>query len=203
MKLKTAILAAALFAELVALSRGANAATAYYVSASSVYVRSQPGEYVMGRLYYGQRMDIQHIDSNGWAYGYAYGHVNRCVWAQFRENGNTNFWTHGTTVADRCRNSNKYLSQPEFTNGEIWGRGTSDGVFYTLPRATNMWDNWVWGGRWGNHSYRGVSPAGSLWKIRYTTNDGAGVMARPCSRNANGGVTCYHDWMFIQRSSIN
>src|ERR1043166_467820 len=179
MKLKTAILAAALFAELVALSRGANAATAYYVSASSVYVRSQPGEYVMGRLYYGQRMDIQHIDSNGWAYGYAYGHVNRCVWAQFRENGTTNFWPHGPPA------------------------GTSDGVFYTLPRATNMWDNWVWGGRWGNHSYRGVSPAGSLWKIRYTTNDGAGVMARPCSRNANGGVTCYHDWMFIQRSSIN
>jgi len=202
MKLKTAILAAALFAELVALSREANAATAYYVTASSVYARSQPGEYTMGRLYYDQRMDVQHIDAYGWAYGYAYGHVNRCVWAQFREHANTYFRTHGTTVSDKCRNTNRYLSQSEFTNGEIWGRGTNDGVFYTLPRATYMWDNWVWGGRWGNHSYRGVSPAGSLWKIRYTTNDGAGVMARPCSQNA-GGITCYHDWMFIQRSSIN
>lgn len=154
----------------------------------------------MGRLYTNQRMDVQDIDSNGWAYGYAYGHVNRCVWAQFREHGNTNFWTHGTPVSNRCRTSGRYLQQSEYTNGEIWG--STDGEFHTLPKATHMWDNWVWGGQWGNHNYRGVSPAGSLWKIRYTTNDGGGVMARPCSRNPDG-IQCHSDWIFIQRSSIN
>jgi hypothetical protein len=187
----------ALIVALVTLFQGANAATAYYVKSNSVYVRSYPGGYAMGRLYINQRIDIQDIDSNGWAYGYAYGHVNRCVWVQFQQHGVTNFWTHGTTVSNRCRTSNRYLDMSEFTNGQIWGSG--DGAFYVLPRATHMWDNWVWGGRWGNHSYRGVSPAGSLWKIRYTTNDGGGVMARPCKDYG----TCYDDWMFIQRSSIN
>jgi D-mannose binding lectin. len=147
-------------------------------------------------------MDIQDIDANGWAYGYAYGHVNRCVWMQFQQYGNTNFWTHGTTVSNKCRGYDRYLYPSEFTNGEVWG--STDGVTYFLPRATYMWDNWVWGGRWGNHSYRGVSPAGSLWKIRYTTNDGGGVMARPCNWTGNWSTTtCASDWMFIQRSSID
>ena len=203
MKLKTAILNLALFAGLAILAPTTQAATAYYVRVNDVMVRSQPGEFAMGRLYTNQRMDIQYVDPNGWAYGYAYGHVNRCVWAQFTVHGSANFWTHGAQVADRCRNTGKYLQPSEFTNGEIWNSGSGDGFIYTIPRATHMWDNWVWGGRWGNANHRGVAPAGSVFKIRYTTNDGVGVMVRRCTRNLDGSITCHpHDWLFIQRSSL-
>lgn len=189
---------------LAALDLGfAHAATAQYVSAVDVYARSQPQSYAMGRLYTNERMDIQYIDSNGWAYGYAYGNVNRCVWAQFynKDSQKNNFWTHGTSVSDKCRTTNMYLYQQEFTNGEIWGN--NDGEFHFLSHDTYMWDNWVWGGAWGNHHYRGVAKQGSLWKIRYTTYDGAGVMARPCNWTGDWKtVTCASDWIFIQRGTL-
>jgi len=97
-----------------------------------------------------------------------------------------------------------YLDTSEFTNGEIFMNSTNtDGVIITLARDTNAWDNWQWnGGAWGNPNYRGVSPAGSKWKIRYTTKDGVGVMARPCYYDAGGNLSCSSDWHFIQRSSF-
>jgi len=201
---RLAILGAALVAGLAAGARPAHAATAYYASAQDVYARSKPGSYAMGRLYTNERMDIQYIDSNGWAYGYMYGSVSRCVWAQYSAGGTTNFWTHGTAVSDKCRTTNKYLETSEFSTGEIWTNAAgNDGVMITLPRATETWDNWLWnGGAWGAARYRGTSPAGSVWKIRYTTRDGAGVMARPCYRDAAGALSCVSDWYFIQRSSF-
>lgn len=200
-------------AGLLSFSQTADAATAYYVDATDVYVRSKPQSYAMGRLYNQTntsqgRMDIQYVDSNGWAYGYAYGYVNRCVWAQYsyrRADGSyaVNFRTNGTTVSDKCRTSNIYLDTSEFTNGEIFMNSTNtDGVLITLPRATNMWDNWNWNGAWGNQVYRGVAAAGSIWKIRYTTKDGVGVMARPCVTRGTGAIECLSDWYFIQRSAF-
>lgn len=191
---KTVILWVSLLAW-TASARVADAATAYYVQAADVYARSQAEGVAMGRLYTNERMDIQYIDSNGWAYGYAYGYVQRCVWAQFSAGGVQRFWTHGTSVSNKCRTTNMYLDWWEFRTGEIWG--TTDGVLHTISNATYIWDNWVWGQAWGNHNYRGISPAGSLWKIRYTTNDGGGVMARPCTPSG-----CASDWVFIQRSSL-
>ena len=205
MKLRTILLAAALIVGLNSFTQIASAATtAYFVSVDSVYARSQPGSYAIGRLYTNQRMDIQDIDSNGWAYGYMYGALNRCGWVQFREHRNKNFFTYGTTVSAKCRGYDRYLYPSEFTNGEIWSNSSgNDGVEYITPRATYIWDNWAWGSRWGNHSYRGIAPANTIWKIRYTTNDGGGVMARPCLYDANGTKICYSDWVFIQRSSID
>jgi hypothetical protein len=184
------------------LTHAASASTAYYVSATDVYVRSHAEGYAMGRLYSGERMDILHVNSNGWAFGYAHGNVNRCVWVQYSTKTAVNFWTHGTVVGDPCGTQPRNLQESEFTNGELWGRGTNDGVFQRLARDTETWDNWVWGGRWGNNLYRGVSRAGSLWKIRYTTVDGGGVMARPCTE-AGGNVSCSSDWYFIQRSAFD
>lgn len=202
MKMKVLWIAAA--ALWLAVPRPAAAATAYYVSVVDVYARAKPQSYAMGRLYTDERMDIQYVDSNGWAYGYAYGAVQRCVWAQYSTTSSRNFWTHGTTVTDKCRNTDRYLTNAEFTNGEIWTNAAgTDGVVHRLSRDSHAWDNWQWnGGAWGNPVYRGVAPAGSEWKIRYTTRDGAGVMARPCSRDAAGTLTCQSDWHFIQRSSL-
>lgn len=214
LKLKTAIFGAALLAGLLLFAQTSNAATAYYVSATDVYARSKPQSYAMGRLYNqtdtGQgRIDIQYVDSNGWGYGYAYGYVNRCVWVQYsyRDSAGvsrSNFRTNGTTVSDKCRTTNIYLDTSEFTNGEIFMNSTNtDGVIITIARDTNAWDNWRWdGAATGNSFYRGVSPAGSKWKIRYTTKDGAGVMARPCSYDAAGSLSCSSDWHFIERSSF-
>ncbi len=211
---KTVIYSAILVAVICVFSHTTRAATAYYVSATDVYARSKPQSYAMGRLYNhtntGQgRMDIQYVDSNGWAYGYAYGYVNRCVWAQYsyRDDAGvsrTNFRTNGTTVSDKCRTTNMYLDTSEFTNGEIFMNSTNtDGVIVTLASDTNAWDNWRWdGSATGNSLYRGVSAAGSKWKVRYTTKDGAGVMARPCSYDAAGSLSCASDWHFIQRSSF-
>ncbi|MEJ7849090.1 MAG: hypothetical protein WKF92_13480 [Pyrinomonadaceae bacterium] len=210
---KTVILGMVLFAALLGFSQGADAATAYYVDATDVYVRSKPQSYAMGRLYNhtntGQgRMDIQYVDSNGWGYGYAYGYVNRCVWAQYsyrRTDGSyaVNFRTNGTAVSDKCRTSNIYLDTSEFTNGEIFmNSSNTDGVMVTLPRGTHMWDNWLWTGAWGNSVYRGYVGPGSIWKVRYTTKDGVGTMARPCVTRGTGAVECLSDWYFIQRSSF-
>ncbi|WP_394843546.1 hypothetical protein LZC95_41670 [Pendulispora brunnea] len=165
----------------------AHAETRHTVTAQDVYVRSAAGSYAMGRLYNGQTFDVQYTDSNGWSYGYAYGYVNRCVWVQRSALSSS----QGDGVHN-CRTSPKNLYDYEFTNGEIWG-SASDGMEYILPRDTYMWDNWSWGNAWGNHNYRGIAPAGSCFKIRYTTNDGGGVMARPC------GVS---DWFFIQRGAL-
>ncbi len=214
LKPKAFILGVFLVAGLLGFFQTANAATAYYVDATDVYARSKPQSYAMGRLYNhtntGQgRMDIQYVDSNGWAYGYAYGYVNRCVWAQYsyrRSDGSyaVNFRTNNTSVSDKCRTTNIYLDTSEFTNGEIFMNSTNtDGVVITLARDTYAWDNWLWnGGAWGNSYYRGVSAAGSKWKVRYTTKDGVGTMARPCYYDASGVLACTSDWYFIQRSSF-
>lgn len=176
-------------------------ATAYYVTATDVYVRSHAQGYAMGRLYTGDRMDIVRIDSNGWAFGFAKGHVNRCVWAQYRDqHGNIHFRTHGTQVSDHGCKVRKIPTE-EFTNGTIWG--DSDGVYHSLAGSTDMWDNWLWGRGRGAERYRGQAPAGSLWKIRYTTKDGRGVMARPCKWTGDWSTTrCKSDWVFIERLSL-
>lgn len=204
MRRKALVMVAAVVAAVMAEAPRAAAATAYYVSAVDVYARAKPQSYAMGRLYTDERMDIQYVDSNGWAYGFAYGSVQRCVWAQYSYNTSRNFWTHGTTVSDKCRTTDRYLTTSEFTNGEIWTNAAGDdGVVHRLARDSHSWDNWQWnGGAWGNPVYRGVAPAGSEWKIRYTTKDGVGVMARPCSRDAAGTLSCRSDWFFIQRSSL-
>lgn len=199
-KLKTAICASILMTLMLSFSQTVNAATPYY-ALRDVYARSHSGGYTIGRLYTNQRMDIQYIDSAGYAYGQIYGYVNKCGWAQFRDSNGNTFRTNGTTVPDKCRTTNKYLEISEFSNGEIWtdSIGNNDGIVVTLPRGTYMWDNWSWNMRWGNYNYVGYAPAGSRFKVRYTTNDGGGIMARYC--NPGGG--CDTGWVFIQRSALD
>jgi hypothetical protein len=193
-----------LIAGLLSFSQVANAATkAWYVKpGSEVFARSAPDKYVMGRLYPSDRMDIQDIDKHGNAYGYAYGNVNRCVWAKFSGPGAVYFRTDETVVSTKCRTENRYLDTSEFTNGEIWtDSGGGDGIVIHTSRGTHMWENWSWNSRWGNHKYKGYAPAGSRFKIRYTTKDGVGMMARLCEPEP-GGCDTKTGWVFIQRTAI-
>ena len=51
------------------------------VCAQDLAVRTAPGGAWMGTLYYGQTFLVERI-SSGWAYGFAYGYINRRGWVQ-------------------------------------------------------------------------------------------------------------------------
>lgn len=74
--------AAALTAVGVAAAPGAVAAERKTVCAQDLYVREQPMGRAIGTLYYGQSMDVERYSDSGWAYGFAYGHVNAHGWVQ-------------------------------------------------------------------------------------------------------------------------
>lgn len=54
----------ALLMKLSTLAPAAQEATAYYVGDHGVMVRSQPREFVLGRLYGNRRVDIQYVRSS-------------------------------------------------------------------------------------------------------------------------------------------
>lgn len=51
------------------------------VCAQDLAVRTQPGGAWLGTLYRGQTFLVERI-SSGWAYGFAYGHINHRGWVQ-------------------------------------------------------------------------------------------------------------------------
>ncbi|MEU0602001.1 hypothetical protein ABZ484_27735 [Streptomyces sp. NPDC006393] len=51
------------------------------VCAQDLYVRTDPGGAWMGTLYHGQTFLVESKQS-GWAYGFAYGDINRHGWVQ-------------------------------------------------------------------------------------------------------------------------
>jgi hypothetical protein len=61
---------------------GAVAAERKTVCAQNLYVREQPMGRAIGTLYYGQTMNVERYSASGWAYGFAYGHVNAHGWVQ-------------------------------------------------------------------------------------------------------------------------
>ena len=61
----------------------ASAAERHTICAQSLYVREQPEGRAIGTLYAGNTFDVERYSpSGGWAYGYAYGHVNDHGWVQ-------------------------------------------------------------------------------------------------------------------------
>jgi hypothetical protein len=84
---RSAVVAAAVSAVLLL---GAGPALAYSpgtvgvretVCANDLYVRTDPGGAWMGTLYKGQTFLVESKQS-GWAYGFAYGDINRHGWVQ-------------------------------------------------------------------------------------------------------------------------
>lgn len=75
------ILAVGLFQ--TANERPAYAATRRTVCAQTLYVRDAPAGIFIGTLYYGQSIDVTKYSPSGdWAYGFAYGNVNKWGWVQ-------------------------------------------------------------------------------------------------------------------------
>lgn len=64
-------------------ARPAHAATRRTVCAQDLYVRDAPAGILIGTLYNGQSMNVERYSPSGqWAYGFAYGHVNKYGWVQ-------------------------------------------------------------------------------------------------------------------------
>lgn len=59
------------------------ASTRLTVCAQDLYVRDAPAGIFIGTLYQGQTMEVTKYSPSGeWAYGFAYGHVNKWGWVQ-------------------------------------------------------------------------------------------------------------------------
>ncbi|MDQ2585338.1 hypothetical protein [Saccharothrix yanglingensis] len=76
-------LAAALFTGVAAPAQADDVAAQARetVCAADLYVRTDPNGAFLGTLYRGESFDVQRTSGN-WAYGFAYGAVNRHGWVQ-------------------------------------------------------------------------------------------------------------------------
>lgn len=71
------LVATAAMAVPTGVALGEHAYGGNHVDATDLYVRDNQGR-VIGRLYRGEHFTIERIAENGWAYGYAYGNVQKC-----------------------------------------------------------------------------------------------------------------------------
>lgn len=59
------------------------ASTRRTICAQDLYVRDAPAGIFIGTLYYGQSIEVTKYSPSGdWAYGFAYGNVNKWGWVQ-------------------------------------------------------------------------------------------------------------------------
>lgn len=64
-----------------ALAAGGTVGQRETVCAQDLYVRTAPGGAWTGTLYTGQTFTVERVQG-GWAYGFAYGDINRHGWVQ-------------------------------------------------------------------------------------------------------------------------
>ncbi|PCC68583.1 hypothetical protein NAEX_01599 [Nannocystis exedens] len=144
-------------------------------------LRSDAHSYAIGNLREGATMDVHEVDANGWAWGFVYGEVNRCAWAQFhvKKDGvsTENFEGPIDDHVDQCGPKTP-LPQAEWTTGEINAKpdkGTP--VPINGCPSPHYWDNWDFAAGAGIGQPRGSVTAGQQVSWRYVTKDGKGVMA--------------------------
>ena len=173
----------------------------YKLDRQDLVVRVDPKSYAIGRLHKGEGFDLHSVDANGWAWGFAYGDVNRCVWVQFHVTGddgtNGGDYTVNFDVEnpephnDQCKDPHR-LPNEEWTNGTINDPDAEDGTEISLNGCAepHHWDNWDREKATGVPPSRGLLDPNGVVRWRYVTPDGQGVM----SRIGEG------DWVFIPRS---
>ena len=77
------LVAAGAIATGVAVAPAASASTTHVVCAQDLYVRDTAAGVVIGTLYYGERIRVdRYSPSRQWAYGFAYGNVDKHGWVQ-------------------------------------------------------------------------------------------------------------------------
>lgn len=173
----------------------------YEVTAPELVIRASVDGEPLGRLYRGDVMDVHEVTEDGWAFGFAGGSVQACVWTRYldvAENATIfNFREDAEPGphADLCLGETGEERDEQGTSA-FASRVSADGEAGT-PAITDcdyshFWDNWDWEAGAGLGPATGKLDRGTEVHWRYVTIDGNGVMARI------GG----DDWVFIARPCI-
>ena len=171
----------------------------YTVTAENLMVRSKAQSYAMGRLVKGQAMDIHYGDDNGWAYGFAYGDVNRCVWVQFSvtdDKGATTTYfdvTQHDEHKKQCDEEHKNIEPEEFTQRTNGDPNSGSSTKINACGHADHWNNWNWNEKTGVPASRGLLPEGTGVEWRYITIDGAGAMV----------MLAKDDWVFVPSDCLS
>lgn len=167
----------------------------YTVTAPELLLHASVDGEPLGRLYRGERMDVHHVDADGWAYGFAAGTVQRCVWARFSDDLpdaeviNFDEYDPGPHAAT-C----EPVERDQAPDPSAWAsRLSADGERGTPVRTdcdrSAYWKNWDWSRGAGVGAEDGVLDRDTEVHWRYVTSDGNGVMARIAG----------DQWVFVAR----
>ena len=169
----------------------------YTVTAPELLLRASVDGEPLGRLYRGERMDVHHVDADGWAYGFAAGTVQRCVWTRFRDDlANAEVINFNEDHPDALLHQDACdpAERDEAPDPSTWASQISDDGERGTPIATDCdrsdyWNNWDWSRGAGVGPADGVLERDTEVHWRYVTSDGNGVMARLAG----------DQWVFIAR----
>lgn len=154
----------------------------YEVLAADLPVHAAVDGVPLGRLFRGERMDIHHVDPDGWVFGFAYGAVNRCVWAR-----GSDALDHGLVLnldadapgphAGACDDLGDVRELPS----ERWAARVNDrDDDLTAVRACaepKAFANWDWSRGVGTDCVGELEP-GAVVRWRYVTLDGGAALVR-------------------------
>jgi len=173
------------------------AAGEYTVTAPELAIHASTAGEPLGRLYRGEVMDVHHIDEDGWAFGFAGGTVQRCVWAKFRDtlpNTNAIVFNFNEDAPGQHDGGCETVEDDDAPDPSEWSsRVSADGEQGT-PILTDCdrsayWKNWDWDAGAGVGTEDGILDRDTEVHWRYVTSDGNGVMASLADDS----------WVFIAR----
>ena len=172
----------------------------YEVAAENLTLRSDAGSYAIGTLQKGEGFDVHEASGDGeYVWGFAYGEVNRCVWAQFQGvnqmSGKNMLNLDGPKEDHKDQCGDQRRIQPEEFSNCTKNDDPDGGTPVAVNGCTNpsYWDNWDYKAQTGLGEPRGTVTSGTQVSWRYVTSDGKGVMA-----NLAGG-----EWLFILRECFD
>lgn len=175
----------------------------YEVTAPELVMRASPDGEPLGRLYRGEVMDVHEVTEDGWAFGFAGGDVQACVWTRYLDSAPRatifNFredetGPHAATCLDEVddeeqRNAGR---DAEAFASRVSADGEVGTPVITDCDSAHYWDNWDWDAGAGLGPATGKLDRGTEVHWRYVTIDGNGVMARIGE----------DDWVFVARSCV-
>jgi len=162
------------------------------VSVDDVLVRSGPQSFALGRLYRGEAFDVSYRDSNGWMWGYAWGHVNGCAWVQLAVGSNApNFDAAPAPPAGHARScgTHRQFAAGDFSAGDADVNAIDGQTLNVTCASFETWGNWNHSGP--QHRSHGSRSDQSV-RLRYTVRGGGGAMVR-----LGPG-----EWLFMRRECL-
>lgn len=171
----------------------------YEVTAPELLLHASIDGEPLGRLYRGEVMDVHEVTPDGWAFGFAAGDVQACVWARYLD------VVPQATIfnfeEDAEPGPHAELCQGEEPDAEPRGTDAfasqvSDDEAGTPVRTdcdySHYWKNWDWSNGAGLGPADGKLDRDTEVHWRYVTIDGNGVMARIDGDN----------WVFVARPCV-